>query len=49
MGDCWKLFPSKKLVEKAIEKATKVIYYPGCAPVYIFSQLYADLVKLAEE
>ncbi len=49
VGDCWKLFPSKKLVEKAIEKATKVIYYPGCAPVYIFSQLYADLVKLAEE
>jgi uncharacterized protein (DUF362 family) len=46
-GDCWKIFPSKPLVDEAISKAKTVTYYPGCAPVYIFAQLNADLQAMA--
>jgi uncharacterized protein (DUF362 family) len=48
-GDCWKLFPSKDKVEKAMKLAKKVIEYPGCAPVYIFAQLNGDLQALYQE
>lgn len=48
-GDCWKLFPSKPKVEKAMKLAKKVIAYPGCAPVYIFAQLNGDLQALYQE
>ncbi len=47
-GDCWKLFPSKPLVEKAAELAKSVTYYPGCAPVYIFSKINTDLQEAAK-
>jgi len=46
-GDCWEYFPSADNVRKAAELAKDVTYYPGCAPVYIFSQLNTDLQKLA--
>ena len=46
-GDCWEYFPSAANVRKAAELAKDVTYYPGCAPVYIFSQLNTDLQKLA--
>lgn len=46
-GDCWKIFESKPLVDKAISLAKTVTYYPGCAPVYIFSKLNTDLQALA--
>lgn len=46
-GDCWELFPSADKVREAIDIAKDVIYYPGCAPVYIFAQLNADLQKMA--
>lgn len=46
-GDCWELFPSADKVREAIAIAKDVIYYPGCAPVYIFAQLNADLQKMA--
>jgi len=46
-GDCWEYFPTADKVRKAAEIAKEVIYYPGCAPVYIFSQLNTDLQKLA--
>ena len=48
-GDCWKYFPSREKVEQAAKLAKTVTYYPGCAPVYIFSQLNTDLQKLAKE
>lgn len=47
-GDCWKLFPSKALVEEAVRLAKSVTYYPGCAPVYIFSKLNTDLQTMAK-
>jgi len=46
-GDCWEYFPSAANVRKAAELAKDVTYYPGCAPVYIFSQLNTDLQKIA--
>lgn len=46
-GDCWELFPSADKVREAASLAKSVTYYPGCAPVYIFAQLNADLQKLA--
>lgn len=48
-GDCWKYFPSREKVEHAAKLAKSVTYYPGCAPVYIFSQLNKDLQSLAKE
>lgn len=45
-GDCWKYFPSKDKVEKAMQLAKSVTEYPGCAPVYIFAQLNGDLQAL---
>ncbi len=48
-GDCWKIFPSKPLVEEAVRLAKSVTYYPGCAPVYIFSKLNTDLQTLAKK
>jgi uncharacterized protein (DUF362 family) len=48
-GDCWKYFPSRPKVEKAMELAENVIEYPGCAPVYIFAQLNGDLQSLFQE
>jgi len=48
-GDCWKLFPSRDKVEKAMKLAKKVVEYPGCAPVYIFAQLNGDLQSLYQE
>ena len=48
-GDCWKLFPSKGKVEEAMQLASKVVEYPGCAPVYIFAQLNGDLQALYQE
>ncbi len=47
-GDCWEYFPTTDNIRKAIEVAETVTYYPGCAPVYIFSQLNNDLQKLAQ-
>jgi hypothetical protein len=46
-GDCWELFPSVDKVKEGAALAKSVTYYPGCAPVYIFAQLNADLQKLA--
>jgi uncharacterized protein (DUF362 family) len=46
-GDCWELFPSADKVREGAKLANSVTYYPGCAPVYIFAQLNADLQKLA--
>jgi len=48
-GDCWKYFPSKGKVEKAISLAKGVTMYPGCAPVYIFAQLNGDLQALYKQ
>lgn len=48
-GDCWEYFPSADKVREAAKLAKSVTYYPGCAPVYIFAQLNADLQKLAKE
>ena len=48
-GDCWKLFPTKDKVERAMSLAKKVVEYPGCAPVYIFAQLNGDLQALYQE
>ena len=48
-GDCWKLFPSKPKVEESIKLAKTVTYYPGCAPVYIFSKLNTDLQEMAKK
>jgi uncharacterized protein (DUF362 family) len=45
-GDCWKYFPSRDKVEKAMTLAKSVTEYPGCAPVYIFAQLNGDLQAL---
>ena len=45
-GDCWKYFPSREKVEKAMTLAKSVTEYPGCAPVYIFTQLNGDLQAL---
>ncbi len=45
-GDCWKYFPSRDKVEKAMSLAKSVTEYPGCAPVYIFAQLNGDLQAL---
>lgn len=45
-GDCWKYFPSRDKVEKAMGLAKSVTEYPGCAPVYIFAQLNGDLQAL---
>ena len=45
-GDCWKYFPSREKVEKAMTLAKSVTEYPGCAPVYIFAQLNGDLQAL---
>ncbi|MEG1105966.1 MAG: DUF362 domain-containing protein [Eubacterium sp.] len=46
-GDCWEIFESADRVKEGAKLAKKVIYYPGCAPVYIFSKLNTDLQKLA--
>lgn len=48
-GDCWKIFPSRILVEEAAKLAKTVTYYPGCAPVYIFSKLNTDLQNMAKK
>ncbi len=48
-GDCWKLFPSRGKVEKAMQLAKQVIEYPGCAPVYIFAQLNGDLQAIYQK
>ncbi len=47
VGDCWEYFPSADKVREATKLAKSVTYYPGCAPVYIFAQLNADLQELA--
>ncbi len=46
-GDCWEYFPTADNVRQAAKIAKTVTYYPGCAPVYIFAQLNADLQELA--
>ncbi|MCC3143877.1 DUF362 domain-containing protein [Halanaerobium sp. Z-7514] len=46
VGDCWKKFESSEEVEKAMEVAADVTEYPGCAPIYVFAQLNADLQAL---
>lgn len=46
-GNCWQYFPSKDKVEEAMNVAKRCYVYPGCAPVYIFSQLNKDLQALA--
>ena len=48
-GDCWKNFPSRTKVERAMELAESVTEYPGCAPVYIFAQLNGDLQSLYQQ
>lgn len=49
VGDCWKYFPTADNIRKAVTLAKSVTYYPGCAPVYIFSQLNVDLQVLARK
>ncbi|MDR3255647.1 MAG: DUF362 domain-containing protein [Synergistaceae bacterium] len=46
-GDCWKLFPSEPKIHEAAKLAKSVTYYPGCAPVYIFSKINTDLQEMA--
>jgi hypothetical protein len=46
-GDCWQWFPSAPKVEEAMKLAKRVFTYPGCAPVYIFAQINADLQAIA--
>lgn len=48
VGDCWKYFPTADNIREAVKLAKTVTYYPGCAPVYIFSQLNSDLQELAK-
>jgi len=48
-GDCWQYFPSQDKVEEAMSLAKRCYTYPGCAPVYIFSQLNTDLQALARD
>ncbi|AOT72912.1 DUF362 domain-containing protein [Geosporobacter ferrireducens] len=48
VGDCWEYFPTSDNIRQAINVAKSVTYYPGCAPVYIFAQLNADLQKMAK-
>ncbi|NPV72030.1 MAG: DUF362 domain-containing protein [Firmicutes bacterium] len=47
VGDCWEYFPSAPKVREAATLAKTVTKYPGCAPVYIFAQMNADLQNLA--
>lgn len=47
-GDCWEYFPTADNIRQAAKIAKSVTYYPGCAPVYIFAQLNADLQQLAK-
>ena len=47
-GDCWEYFPTADNIREAVKLAKSVTYYPGCAPVYIFAQLNADLQHLAK-
>ncbi|MGL4282436.1 MAG: DUF362 domain-containing protein, partial [Eubacterium aggregans] len=46
-GDCWEKFETADAVREGAKKAKKVVCYPGCAPVYIFSKLNTDLQKMA--
>jgi len=46
-GDCWQWFPSAPKVQEAMKLAKRVFTYPGCAPVYIFAQINADLQAIA--
>lgn len=46
IGDCWEYFPTADNIRQAIKLAREVIHRPGCAPVYIFSQLNGDLQGL---
>ncbi len=46
-GDCWEKFETADKVREGAKLAKKVVYYPGCAPVYIFSKLNTDLQKMA--
>ena len=46
VGDCWEYFPTADNIRQAIKLAKEVIYRPGCAPVYIFSQINGDLQGL---
>lgn len=46
IGDCWEYFPTADNIRQAIKVAKEVIYYRGCTPVYIFSQLNGDLQGL---
>lgn len=48
VGDCWEYFPTADNIRQAAKIAKTVTYYPGCAPVYIFAQLNADLQQLAK-
>jgi uncharacterized protein (DUF362 family) len=48
VGDCWEYFPTSDNIREATKLAKTVTYYPGCAPVYIFSQLNTDLQELAQ-
>ncbi len=48
IGDCWEYFPTADNIRQAIKVAKTVTYYPGCAPVYIFSKLNGDLQKMAQ-
>lgn len=48
-GNCWKYFPSSDKVEEAMSRAKRCYLYPGCAPVYIFSQINKDLQTLAQD
>ncbi|HHX23997.1 MAG TPA: DUF362 domain-containing protein [Thermoanaerobacterales bacterium] len=48
-GDCWEYFPTADNIRQAIQLAKTVTYYPGCAPVYIFSQLNTDLQEMAKK
>ena len=48
VGDCWEYFPTSDNIREATKLAKTVTYYPGCAPVYIFSKLNTDLQELAQ-
>lgn len=49
IGDCWEYFPTSDNIREAIGLAKTVTYYPGCAPVYIFSQFNTDLQEMAKQ
>lgn len=49
VGDCWEYFPSAPKIREALALARQVVERPGCAPVYTFAQINADLIEIGTE